>query len=283
MSRIAGNKAVVFECQGDSIVGVLHRPAAPKRRGVILVVGGPQYRAGSHRQFKLLADRLAEHGFATLRFDHRGCGDSGGKPREFTELDDDIDAAIDFLSTSMPTIDEVVLWGLCDAASAILLRAARRPSDPRIGGIVLLNPWVRSEATLARTHLKRYYVAKLLDPRSWKDLFRGRLNPLVALGSLTRTARLATAKSDVSESRPYQSVMMDGMRAFVGPVLLVLSGQDLTAAEFEDFIASEPAHAAAFADSRVERFRIPQATHTFSAREWRDAVADRTLAWLARS
>ena len=37
---------------------------------------GHEYIQG-HRAFKLLAERLARAGFATLRFDYRGCGDSG--------------------------------------------------------------------------------------------------------------------------------------------------------------------------------------------------------------
>jgi alpha/beta superfamily hydrolase len=49
---------------------------------VLVIVGGPQYRAGSHRQFTLLARSLAEQGFAVLRFDYRGMGDSTGAMRD---------------------------------------------------------------------------------------------------------------------------------------------------------------------------------------------------------
>ena len=42
---------------------------------VLVVVGGPQVRAGSHRHFVQLARHLATHGHAVMRFDVRGMGD----------------------------------------------------------------------------------------------------------------------------------------------------------------------------------------------------------------
>ena len=51
---------LAFPCQQDSLIGILHRPERPRRTGVVIVVGGPQYRVGSHRQFTLLARYLAE-------------------------------------------------------------------------------------------------------------------------------------------------------------------------------------------------------------------------------
>ena len=58
-----------FECAGEQLWGVLHRPEQPKTRAVLVVVGGPQTRVGSHRQFVLLARALADNGFACLRFE----------------------------------------------------------------------------------------------------------------------------------------------------------------------------------------------------------------------
>src|SRR3546814_1414367 len=78
-----------FPCAEAELVGILHLPAAAARRGVLIVVGGPQYRAGSHRQFLLIARRLAEQGYPVLRFDHRGIGDSDGPYLGFEALDAD--------------------------------------------------------------------------------------------------------------------------------------------------------------------------------------------------
>ena len=114
-------RAVSFPCAGEDLVGVLALPQTARPVGVVIVVGGPQYRGGSHRQFVLLARALARAGFPALRFDHRGAGDATGAMRAFTDIDDDIGAAIDELCRAC-ALDRVVLFGLCDAASAALVR-----------------------------------------------------------------------------------------------------------------------------------------------------------------
>ena len=75
--------ALVFDCVGETLVGVLTTDSPLAETGVVLVVGGPQYRAGSHRYFVQLARALAGAGFPTLRFDCRGMGDSSGGPQHF--------------------------------------------------------------------------------------------------------------------------------------------------------------------------------------------------------
>src|ERR1700760_457890 len=116
-------RVLTFDCQGDALVGVLSEPSAPRETGVVIVVGGPQYRAGSHRQFVLLARAIARQGFAVLRFDVRGMGDSAGSPRDFENIGEDVDAAIAALMQQVPAVRQVALWGLCDGASAALLHA----------------------------------------------------------------------------------------------------------------------------------------------------------------
>lgn len=144
-------RVVTFACQGDSLYGVMHLPTTPGTRAVLVVVGGPQYRAGSHRQFTLLARSLAMNGIAAMRFDYRGMGDSEGVERAFGDVEDDIKAAIDALMVAMPGVREVVLWGLCDGASAAMMYA---PLDARVSGVVLLNPWIRTPDSIARTTLR---------------------------------------------------------------------------------------------------------------------------------
>src|SRR3954464_10472134 len=113
--------ALVFSCDGEQLVGVLTAPDKPCRTGIVVIVGGPQYRVGSHRQFVLLARALARDGYAAFRFDYRGMGDSTGAARTFDRVQQDIGAAIDAFMASCKQVTRIVLWGLCDGASAALL------------------------------------------------------------------------------------------------------------------------------------------------------------------
>lgn len=270
--------AITFPCRGESLVGILHRPARPQGIGVIVVVGGPQYRVGSHRQFTLLARHLAGEGYPVLRFDCRGMGDSSGEFPGFEAISADISAAVDTLSREMPGVRTIALWGLCDAASASLLHAA---ADSRIAALVLLNPWVRTEATLAQTYLRHYYLARLVDREFWRKLAGGRLNPARVLHDLAANIRGSSRSSSAADDRHYVTRMRDALRAFDGPVLIVLSGNDITANEFAA-VAATPEWAGTLERTNVTRHDMRDANHTFSTRAWRDEVAQLTVACLQR-
>ena len=55
--------------------------------------------------------------------------------------------------------------------------------------MALLNPWVRSEATLAKAHVKHYYVQRLLSKEFWAKLVSGGLAPIEALRTFARQPR----------------------------------------------------------------------------------------------
>jgi exosortase A-associated hydrolase 1 len=269
-------QALVFHCHGESLVGVLSIPESPAPRAVLIVVGGPQYRAGSHRQFTLLARHLAGDGIASLRFDYRGMGDSSGGARTFERAGEDIGCAIERLLAAVPGLREVVIWGLCDAASAALFYAHR---DSRVSGLVLLNPWVRTEQGIARAQLRHYYGARLLQATFWRKLLRGGLDLRAAGASLGKALRDA-AGQDTPVNAPLPDRMEDGLRRFKGKVLFILSGNDLTAQEFKALVASSRGWRKLLENERVERHELAQANHTFATREWRDSVAGRTAAWV---
>lgn len=270
-------RALAFACGDDTLYGILSLPARPAARGVLVVVGGPQYRAGSHRQFTLLARSLAREGVAVMRFDYRGMGDSQGAARSFDALEDDLRAAIDAFMAAAPGVGEVVLWGLCDAASAIGMYAAR---DARVAGLVLLNPWVRTEGGLARATLRHYYRSRLRDPDFWRQLTRGRWDWRASFSSLVALTRKAVRGNAPSRQASLPERMHDGLRDFRGQVLLVISGADLTAREFCDLADANSAWQRVLAPPRVTRRQIDAADHTFSRREWRDQVARWTSEWL---
>jgi len=275
-------RPLVFDCEGEHLIGVIATPEAPSAVGVLVIVGGPQYRAGSHRQFVRLARRLALEGFAVLRFDYRGMGDAGGGTRTFEDCSTDIAVAIDALFAHSPATKRVVLWGLCDAASAALIYLRQR-RDARIAGLVLLNPWVRSAETLSKTHLKHYYGKRLRDPDFWTKLFSGHLRAHDALRALVDNVRNSVARPR-SESAlaptTFHSDMLEGWRAFRGPTLLVLSAEDLTAKEFVEYAQANPVWVELLQRPDIERCEIAGADHTFSSSPSSATVETQTLRWL---
>jgi len=270
-------RALAFACGGDTLYGVLSLPAGACSRGVLIVVGGPQYRAGSHRQFTLLARHLAQEGIGAMRFDYRGMGDSEGEARSFEAVDADLRAALDAFCDAVPGMRDVAMWGLCDGASAIAMYAA---SDARIKGLALLNPWVRTEEGIARTTLKHYYRARLLEPAFWRKLLTGRLNVMASLASMAGLARAARKPGETQPQASFPARMHAGLRAFSGPVLVILSGADLTAREFCDLAQADPQWKRLLDAPRVTVQRLDKADHTFSRRDWRNQVAGWTSAWL---
>lgn len=288
MDTLELEKPLIFDCQGDTLSGILHPANAPASRGVVLVVGGPQYRVGSHRQFVLLARALAANGIPVLRFDYRGMGDSEGELRDFLDVGQDIAAAIDTLQQALPQIESVALWGLCDAASAGAFYGWR---DPRVDRLVMLNPWVRTDSGEAKAYIKHYYLQRLMEPAFWRKLVRLKWNPLESLGSLLSQARralaggeanvdAAAATTDMTSALSLPQRMFYGLSRFEGEILLILSGRDLTADEFRDLVKTDQQWAALLSSARVQRREFPEADHTFSSRVWRDQVADWTLQWL---
>lgn len=277
---------LVFDCNGDSLVGVLALPQlGTPQVGIVVVVGGPQYRIGSHRQFVRLARYLASQGHAVLRFDARGMGDSTGDARAFTELDDDIDAAINILLAHQPKLPRIVLWGLCDGASAALTYWRRR-ADARVTAMCLLNPWLRSEQGQARTQVRHYYVQRLLQRDFWRKLLLGGVG-LRALSDLTQNLRrvlaltsVPSATGEATEAENFREAMAVAWRQFPGPLMLVLSGRDYTAKEFLDGAHREPAWSGTLDRPKLHRVDLPNADHTFSADGDRVACEQAVGDWL---
>ena len=284
-------RAITFTCVDDTLVGVLALPQETSAStGVIVVVGGPQTRVGSHRQFVLLSRALAAAGYPVLRFDYRGMGDSTGKLREFLDVNADIAAAIEALQQNIPHVKKVTLWGLCDAASAILMYCDAT-HDQRIEGLCLLNPWVRSEASLARTQVKHYYVQRVMQKEFWVKLLRGGV-AIKALAGLIRNIHIALRGASRSiqpgsasirttaVQKPFQQRMATALTNFAGSLLLLLSEEDYTAKEFLEYAGADATWRNALNHPALRRHEILCADHTFSGNIAREEVENLTIHWL---
>jgi exosortase A-associated hydrolase 1 len=205
-------------------------------------------------------------------------GDSSGIKRNFDEIDADVSAAVDCFRKNVSGVERVVLWGLCDGASAACFYA---PRDPNIAGLILLNPWVRTEASEAKTYLKHYYLKRLFDSQFWKKLWSRQIALGDTASNVLRALRLSrpSATDETSDSdEDLPSRMAAGVNRANLPLLVVLSGNDYVANEFELVCHECRTWRKIMTGAKIER--LENADHTFSTAEWRDAVAEITANWV---
>lgn len=279
---------VVFECEGDRLVGVVHLPERVATRGVLqLVAGGPQYRSGMSRMGVRMARQLAAAGTPVMRFDQRGIGDSEGEFRGFRDLEADLKAAIEAFANAVPGMREIVLWGGCDAATAVAINGWKYPL---VTGLALGNPWIHSQATAASVEMQ-HYGRRWRDPSFWKKVLRLQYNPLPALrtiaGSLlarlgvARAARSSLAGKADDTQAPYLERMRNGLVSFRGDVLLLMSGNSLYVQQFDLLVAADAGWRAAMrAPRHLARHDMPDADQAFSTLAARDEVTRTIAQWL---
>lgn len=126
----------------NHLVGVLTVPenVSSKRPAFLFISAGLLNKTGPYRLYVLMARGLAKLGFASLRFDLGGIGDSGSNPSHESKLHDrnieDIQQAMSYLTKKI-SVETFVLNGLCSGAEDSF-RAAT--VDERIKGLYLIDP-----------------------------------------------------------------------------------------------------------------------------------------------
>lgn len=274
---------IEIQSANSTLSAILHSTTANQiaaNIGVLIIVGGPQYRVGSHRQFIKLSRHLATYNIPSLRLDCSGMGDSSGDKAEFYQQTSDINAGIDAMFKQLPQLKQVILWGLCDAASAILLKVNQ--PDPRIAGLILLNPWVRQQHSHAQTMLKHYYLKRLFSQQFWRKLFTGGIALGASITELQQTIRqrkeeqsAQVAIFETATEQNYVQLMLSGWLKFTGKVLVLTSGNDLTAQEFLQLCSTDIAWSSCLA--QAQHFPIADANHTFSNQFFRQQVEQASL------
>lgn len=281
----------VFQSQGRWLAGIIHQAeniAEEAREGVIIVVGGPQTRVGSHRQFVLLARYLATQGICVLRFDFAGIGDSEGELSNFLTAPQDIEAATAQFVKCCPTLNNITLWGLCDGASAILLYLSQQQSA-YINRVILANPWVEQTQSKAKTMLKYYYLRRLLSASLWRKIFSGKLSISSTVKGLFGTLSKLFSRGQLNISLEdnvdwsifnndnFVLYMKQGLKNFNGKGHLILSGQDLVALEFTQLLGDDPEWRQLISEKFGERLDLKSSNHTFASAKWRQRVETFTL------
>ena len=159
----ASTRGFFFDSGGARLYGYLHGAVEPARdTAVVLVHAFMEERQDSHAVVRDLAARLAERGFAALRFDLYGCGDSEGDWSDGTleRWRDDVCAAARWLREATG-VARVVLVGF--RFGAALAGLAARSLD--VAGVALVQPVVRGEAYVMEILLANLAAEMVLNRR----------------------------------------------------------------------------------------------------------------------
>jgi len=167
------------------LFGMLARASGdPSQPAILMFNGGPVHHVGPNRLYVTLARSLAAMGFACLRFDLEGLGDSvlRSPGRENHPYPDhataDARAAIEFLRAR--GYRRFIALGLCSGAHAAFHAGLQFPGD--VEDLILINPWAfywkegMSLDVGAKIADAKAYKKSMRDPSRWLKLLRGDVN-----------------------------------------------------------------------------------------------------------
>ena len=167
------------------LFGMLARASRdPSEPAILMFNGGPVHHVGPNRLYVTLARSLAAMGFACLRFDLEGLGDSvlRAPGRENHPYPDhataDAQAALDYLRGL--GYRRFIALGLCSGAHAAFHAGLRFNDD--VQDLVLINPWAfywkegMSLDVGAKIADAKAYKKSMRDPGRWLKLLRGDVN-----------------------------------------------------------------------------------------------------------
>ena len=167
--------------QNGRLFGILSQPTTPANGSHALPVfvflsSGITHRVGPRRLYVRLARKLAEIGFTSLRVDLTGKGDSYSNKQLSPEelLMEDFKDIVSVLETRQTQL-QLVVCGLCSGADDAIKVT---PTDPRVVGMVLLDPVCdRDNGFKVRDIIHRYtqlarYKRRLKKIFSWHKMFK---------------------------------------------------------------------------------------------------------------
>ena len=264
------------------LVGVACEPDSgptPGTPGFLFFNIGLNHRVGPQRVQVELARALADQGFASLRFDLSGLGDSEARSDGRSEEDRavlDIREAMDALQ-KRSGVGAFVLAGLCSGVDGMY--AASR-ADPRVAGAVHIDGYAYEDAGYRR----RVLLAKLrdlLNSRRWRR-FLGRRWRRLTGRALERDVETAGAEPIFDRTYPPVGEFRAALLEFLGrnmSLLFVYSGEAFFIDRREQFVSMlgwnelPPA---------IEVEYWQECDHTFTTGSMRRKLVDRVVTW-ARS
>lgn len=214
-----------FDCEGSRLVGTIDGEAGATC-GLLLVTGGNELRSGAFSGQAQLAASLAARGFAVMRFDRRGVGDSEGANGEFRSSAPDIASALVAFRDQCPSLTRIVGFGNCDGASALMLA-----QGAGCDALVLSNPWTfegagEDEQESPPEVVRDHYRKRLTDPAAIRRLLTGQVSLGKLFGSLVGALRPSAPPSSLAQD------IANGISGFKGDVSILIAERDRTGKAF---------------------------------------------------
>jgi pimeloyl-ACP methyl ester carboxylesterase len=262
-------RAHMFGSHGG-LVGIRSEPDGGPLRGTPTVVFsnvGLNHRVGPNRSWVELARALAEEGYASLRFDLSGLGDSEPRPDERSDSERaalDLTEALDFLGT-LSDSRQVVLVGNCSGVDSLHAVANR---DPRVVGAVYIDGYAFKNGGY---RWRRRLLAPLQPSRWSRYLLRRR----VYLKVLRESREMEVWKRDLP-SREQFTKDLEGLLARRVRLLFVYTGGMDTAYNYRGQFHDTFGHR-----DEVDVELYPRADHLLSRVEDRALVVERICRWVA--
>ena len=265
---------------GERLLGVWHAPEGPPRALLILLHGWSGYRTGPHQMLTRAARIFAENGFAVLRFDFAGRGDSEGDTALATLASMAADTRAALAYARERTNAPALLVGLCSGCEIVVAAA-----DAGIDSCVLWSAPVFAalpSAELAaqkRAGNLKAYARKLLRPATWKKLLTGQVDRSAVSKAMAGGG--GAAEKNVESNSPgqlppgFRSGCLKRWKSYRGPRLQIYGGADPI---FEDAAAWYGEHSAVPAELHI----VEGANHSFYGLAWEREVFEVTLEWLNR-
>ncbi|MGC9318103.1 MAG: alpha/beta fold hydrolase [Armatimonadota bacterium] len=235
-------RLVTIESGGQGLHGLLHLPETPATRAMVFCHPFAEEKKCAHRTMVEAARALAEAGWAALRFDLRGCGDS---PGEFgaSDLDDwraDLGSAVTWVRRELSP-RRAGLLGLRLGAT-LAAQVAEERDD--VDCLVLWEPIVDGGRYI-KQNLRRSMIKAMMTCHEGGEDAEGAAWQAHALGEGTVDFDGYRVPERMREQIAATNLLA-GPRAFAGPVLVVnLSAGDTVAEPLRRLADAYPAGGAA--------------------------------------
>lgn len=262
--------------EDGNLVGIVCAAGAGERGaeipGMLILNAGLLHRVGPFRLHVSLARRLATEGYAALRFDLSGIGDSAPRADDRSNdahAMDDIRQAMDFMEQRVGCRRFVVI-GLCSGAKNAHNIAL---VDERVEGIVLIDGYTYRTWRF----YWRHYAPRVARPKTWRNVLRRVLANIVPAGAPAVPERAEDGVGGLScPPRSKTASELETLAARNVAMLYIYTGGDGTynyRAQMEDAFRDVD-----FRGNLQVRF-FSRADHTFTRRRDRQPLIENIVDW----